>query len=46
MVAMADRFGAEDVRGKRAEVSRIFSKKHWLPNKRMKLAVWPVTPLA
>jgi hypothetical protein len=46
MVAMADRFGAEDVRRKRAEVSWVFSNKHKLPNKRMQLTVWPVTTLA
>ena len=46
MVAKADRFGAEDVRGKRAEVSWIFSKRHWLPNKRMQLTRCGVTRAA
>ena len=46
MVAMAVRFGAVDVRKIRCDWGRSFSKEQWRSNKRMKLAVWPVTPLA
>ena len=46
MVAMVVRFGAEDVRKIRTGWGREFSKRRWLPNKRIQLTVWPVTTLA
>jgi hypothetical protein len=46
MVAMVVRFEAEDVREIKTGWGRDLSKRQWWSNKRMKLAAWPVTPLA
>jgi hypothetical protein len=46
MAAKADRFGAVDVREARADRSLRFSKRVWLPNKRIQLTSASVTPHA